>query len=532
MARSPLRRLRWLRAALALVVFVPAALAFLDAGRLLPAWAAPLVAGAQLVPAVLRLPALGAAVAVAAILVATLVGGRVYCSTLCPLGTFQDLLVRLGDRLHRRGRYRFRHLPPRLGLHLAVAGAAAAAAALGAVAALELVEPWSAFGRMLAALLRPPIVGAVNALGRLLAVRHVYALEPLPAPAGSGGAVVVALATLAVLVALSLRRGRRFCNLLCPAGAALRLASRRPALRISLDDARCDVCGVCEKACKAGCIDAAHRRVDTDACVACFVCLDACPKGGVRYGRARASDALAAPAADGQGGTCAGVDEGRRALLQAAALAPAAALLAPAAARGALPGGDDPRDRRAPVTPPGSGDRRHFTAHCTACQLCVAACPTQVLRPSLLAYGPAGLLQPRLVYDAASCVFDCDRCGEVCPTGAIRPLPLAEKQRVQLGRARFVKADCVVETKKKACGACAEHCPTKAITMVPYPGGEPGLRIPEVNEDACIGCGACEHPCPVQPRKAIWVEARSPHGVARPLQRGKIEAPAAEEFPF
>jgi ferredoxin len=193
----------------------------------------------------------------------------------------------------------------------------------------------------------------------------------------------------------------------------------------------------------------------------------------------------------------------------------------------------DPRDARAPITPPGSLDRRRFSSRCTACHLCVASCPTQVLRPSLLEYGLSGLLQPRLVYDGGACVYDCDLCGQVCPAGAILPLPLPEKRLVQVGRARFVKADCVVETRKKVCGACAEHCPTKAIAMVPY-AGEPQLRIPELNEEACIGCGACEHPCPVQPRKAIWVEARSPHGRAKKIEPKPIEKPPAgdEGFPF
>lgn len=531
-----MRRLRSVRAAVALAVLVPAALMFLDAGRLLPAAVAPLVAGWQLVPALLRLPALGALLTVAGVLAATLVGGRVYCSTLCPLGTFQDVLIRIGDRRHRRGRYRFRHLPSRLGLHLAVAGAAGLAAALGATAALGLLEPYSLFGRMLSALARPAAIAGANGLSRLLARAHVYAVEPIPAPASAWGAVAVALASLAVVAALSLRRGRRFCNLLCPAGAVLRLASRRTALRVSLDEARCDGCGICEKACKAGCIDSASRTVEFDACVGCFVCLDVCPKGGVRYGPARGRPAGVEGGADAEP-IAVPAGGGRRALLRAAALAPAAVLLAPVAARAVAagaPGADlDPRDARAPITPPGSGDVLHFTDHCTACHLCVVACPTQVLRPSLLAYGAAGVLQPRMAYDAGACVFDCHRCGEVCPTGALHPLPLPVKRLVQVGRARFVKSDCVVETKKKACGACAEHCPTKAIAMVPYPGGDPGLRIPEVNEDACIGCGACEHPCPVEPRKAIWVEARSPHATARPLRREQLEAPASGgDFPF
>jgi ferredoxin len=526
--RKPVRHLRRLRAAVAIAVLVPAALMFLDFGRVLPAPLAPLAARIQLLPAILRLPAAGAIATLAAVILATLLFGRVYCSTVCPLGTLQDLFIRLGDCFHRRGRFRFRALPPRRGWHLGIGAATIALAAAGSLVVLDLLEPYSAFGRILSAALRPPLAAGLNAVARALAAAHVYAFAPVVPPGSALGALAVALGSLAALAALALWRGRLFCNLLCPAGAVLRAVSWRTALRISLDEDACNGCGVCEKVCKAGCIDAARRRVAFDACVGCFDCLDVCPRGGVRLGLARRSGPAAAEA-----GTPAPADPARRALLRAAALAPAVLLAPAAAAVASVAASSDPRDARAPITPPGSLARFHFTDHCTACHLCVAACPTQVLRPALLAYGAAGLLQPRLVYDAGACVYDCRRCAEVCPAGAIEELPLAEKRLVQVGRARFVKADCVVETRKKACGACAEHCPTKAIEMVPYPGGEPGLRIPEVKEEACIGCGACEHPCPVQPRKAIWVEARELHGVAKKLEKKALEAPAANaEFPF
>jgi NAD-dependent dihydropyrimidine dehydrogenase PreA subunit len=117
-----------------------------------------------------------------------------------------------------------------------------------------------------------------------------------------------------------------------------------------------------------------------------------------------------------------------------------------------------------------------------------------------------------MVYDAGACVYDCNACGQVCPTFAIMPLPLEEKRLTQIGKARFVKDDCVISTRRTMCGACTEHCPTGAVHMVPF---EAGLTIPVVDDDLCIGCGACEHPCPAEPRKAIFVEACSPHGRAK-----------------
>jgi len=173
----------------------------------------------------------------------------------------------------------------------------------------------------------------------------------------------------------------------------------------------------------------------------------------------------------------------------------------------------------------------HFSSHCTACHVCVSACPTQVLSPSFLEYGIAGIFQPKMNYTASYCNFDCVLCGQVCPTGAILPLDSALKKQVQIGKVRFVKDDCIVVTKKKDCGACSEHCPTKAVKMVPY---EQKLVVPEVNDEICVGCGACEHACPVQPRKAIYVKSNPVHGTAKKPKVEKMEQSfdSKQDFPF
>jgi ferredoxin len=134
-------------------------------------------------------------------------------------------------------------------------------------------------------------------------------------------------------------------------------------------------------------------------------------------------------------------------------------------------------------------------------------------------------------YDASYCNFDCVLCSQVCPTGAILPLDVSLKKEVQIGRAQFIKDDCIVVSKKKDCGACSEHCPTKAVTMVPY---EKKLMVPEVNNEVCVGCGACEHACPVLPNKAIYVSANQIHQKAKKPQSKKAESSfdSSQEFPF
>ncbi|MGB6120513.1 MAG: 4Fe-4S dicluster domain-containing protein, partial [Bacteroidota bacterium] len=160
-----------------------------------------------------------------------------------------------------------------------------------------------------------------------------------------------------------------------------------------------------------------------------------------------------------------------------------------------------------------------------------SVCPTQVLRPAFLDYGVAGLFQPEMDYWTAYCTYDCVVCTTICPTGAIMPLTTDEKKRVQLGKAQFVKDDCIVVDKKTDCTACSEHCPTKAVKAVPY--GD-NLRLPELNNDICIGCGACEKACPTKPRKAIYVESNSVHQEAKLPEIEELELKEEEltEFPF
>ena len=189
------------------------------------------------------------------------------------------------------------------------------------------------------------------------------------------------------------------------------------------------------------------------------------------------------------------------------------------------------RAKTKPVVPPGGGSREQFSELCTACHLCVASCPTQVIQPALAEYGWAGVFQPHMNYAVNYCTFDCVSCGEVCPTGALLPLTVDAKHVLQLGKTVFVKEDCIVETKKKDCGACAEHCPTKAVKMIPYEGK---LFIPEVNNEYCVGCGACEHACPTEPRRAIYVDAHAIHQTAkvRTTERSVPLQATPEEFPF
>jgi len=161
--------------------------------------------------------------------------------------------------------------------------------------------------------------------------------------------------------------------------------------------------------------------------------------------------------------------------------------------------------RSLPVKPAGSLSLRHFQQFCTSCQLCVSACPQQVLRPS----GElTTLMQPEMQFDKGYCLTGCTRCADVCPTGAILPIGKEEKTAIQTGHAVWIRENCVVETDGVSCGNCARHCPSGAILMVD--NGKGGL-IPAVDTEKCIGCGHCEYVCPARPFAAIYVEGHETH---------------------
>ena len=166
-------------------------------------------------------------------------------------------------------------------------------------------------------------------------------------------------------------------------------------------------------------------------------------------------------------------------------------------------------ERQTPLTPPGSLSARNFQQHCTGCQLCVSECPNDVLRPST---DLMHLMQPVMSYERGHCRPECTRCSEVCPAGAIRPIDREEKSSIQIGHAQWVKDFCIPIKDGVECGNCARHCPVGAIEMVALnEDDEESPWVPAVNENACIGCGACEYVCPARPYSAIVVEGHEVH---------------------
>jgi len=540
--------LKKIRVAAALAFLALTTLLFVDFDRVGETSVATAVLYPQFVPSLLNFTQTLAwtATGFLAVLALTLLFGRVYCSMICPLGTLQDIVIRIADKLRKPRKIKFRYQKPHDVLRYGLLALAAALFLSGSTLALSLLDPFSNFGRIAGDLLRPLYVAAHNGSGQLLEYFGAHGPFPLHWKAPPLVALIFPTLFLVGLIWLSAARGRLFCNTLCPVGTLLGLVSRFALFKIRIPKDACILCAQCSIHCKAGCIRLKTKEVDFSRCVACFNCITVCEAHGIGYARPAPVKFYPAPPAAvprlelsnhpsaSRPPSLSKEGKTRRALLRGAAVT----LVGFTGLSGSSGGEAKPYNRIPttvanrrtwPVAPPGARDIARFNDLCTACHLCVSACAYGVLQPALLDYGLSGLLQPHLDYASGYCSYECNRCGQICPTGAIRPLDLAAKQTVQLGVAHFVRDNCIVHTDHTACGACDEYCPTKAVHMVPY---QDGLTIPEVREALCIGCGACENACPARPHRAIYINGHPIHQVAQRPASKPLEREAQGEFPF
>ena len=316
---------------------------------------------------------------------------------------------------------------------------------------------------------------------------------------------LIALLTFVVLIILAWKNGRTYCNTICPVGSVLGFLSKFALFRVTIDADKCKSCSLCTRQCKAACIDYKNHQIDYSRCVACMDCIDTCKHDAIRLqSRLKKPQTAAQP-----------TDNNRRSFLTATAMLATTATLKAQEKKvdGGLAVIEDKKvpDRQTPILPAGALSARHFAQHCTACQLCVSVCPNEVLRPST---SLLKLMQPEMSYERGYCRPECTKCADVCPAGAIRPITVADKSATQIGHAVWVKKNCVPLTDGVECGNCARHCPTGAILMVASDPADPeSPKIPVVNEERCIGCGACEYLCPARPFSAIYVEGYAEHHV-------------------
>ncbi len=449
---------------------------------------------------------LAAFIPAAVVLALAPVLGRAFCGWVCPMGTTLDQTDRRVGAGQPRDLARFRFV--KYGVLAFMLGGAVLGVSFVFVAA-----PLPLITRFYGLLIHPVL--AFFADGALLLLRPLArwldwnALLFASVGTPHFAAQVFILAFFASVFAAARLSPRLWCRYVCPSGALLALFSWKPLVRRRVVTSECTKCGGCHERCPMGAIDGADSTITNHReCILCRTCQAACPQGAIAF---IGDSGKAVPAA-------AGFSAPRRRFV-AAALAGAGTaavgltgLMSPlgkaAAGRVAAPG---------LVRPPGAVPERDFLARCVRCGECMAACPYNALQPIWAEAGFLALFSPALTPRRGYCDPNCTRCGDVCPTDAIRALPAAERLWAKTGTAVIVREKCLAWEFQEKCMVCDEVCPYDAVQFHEEPGNP--APVPRVIENKCSGCGYCEHSCPVQNRAAIVV---TPMGEVR-MHEGSYE---------
>ena len=265
------------------------------------------------------------------------------------------------------------------------------------------------------------------------------------------------------IILLTAFKKRFFCTNICPVGVVLGLLSRKAVNKIYIDEKSCVSCGQCSVKCPSSCIDFKNKKVDNETCVKCLNCLTVCPKKSLHFGIKKVAHVPFSMTR-------------RQLIIGGAALA----IFGAAAKNGIEFSKSVAAKAKRVLLPAGAGNAGDFANKCLNCNLCVQNCPMKIIKKADADYSTV-----HLDYGDSFCDYSCHKCSEVCPSGAIRKITLAEKQETQLGVAVLDENVCI------KCGLCVHACPRKIISK------EDGA-CPDIGADKCIGCGACQAACPVK----------------------------------
>jgi polyferredoxin len=403
-------------------------------------------------------------------ILATFAFGRVWCGWVCPLGAILDLF---GPKGSRKMRPWWRQV--KYGI-------------------LFVILLMAGFGS-LAFMFFDPITILVRGVADPIAVvqsvieQHAFGIV-------WRSVTLISVVPLVAILLLNRMEKRFWCRYLCPLGAIVALGSKVSWIRRRVDKEKCVTCGDCVKVCPMGAINPGTIDNDPAECVMCMDCPVPCPKTAISFPQ------QPTPRWNHE------FDPGRRELVGSVAASAAGLVLF----NTSLARAESPDLLR----PPGVAPREdRFLTQCIRCGQCVQACPGHVLHPAWLGMSWGSFWTPALVPTQGGCQTDCNRCGQVCPSGAIPNLSLEEKKQQVMGIAVVDEILCI------NCMVCEKACPTQAIGRVEIrkPDAKRTRKpLPVVTQEKCNGCGQCEFVCPAPPSIKVWTLAGAPKG-GKMLQR-------------
>jgi polyferredoxin len=441
----------------------------------------------------------------AAVLIATILLGRVFCSFLCPMGTIHHVVGTVKPALKSTRMVRVNRKTDSQRIKYFVVLLVLAGCLLGLNLA-GLMDPIALLFRSIALAALPAIGTGLRGIFDTLAISDIkmlsmlsYAGEVLVSPvfgyshqAYQTGWIMGSI--FLVILFLNRIRPRFWCRTLCPLGALLGIFARFSILKLVKYPEKCTNCNLCVKHCQGAASPKPGEDWETAECLACFNCHNVCPEDALAFKFNWDLKLNRAP------------DIGKRALL--GGLLAGVSLPFLGRLDGRLDKVSDPRL----IRPPGSLPEEGFLELCQRCGLCMKVCPTNVINPTLSEAGMAGFWTPHLIMTQGYCEYTCTLCGSVCPTGAISDITVKDKisQPIKIGSAYLDRGRCLPWSGNVPCIVCQEVCPTspKAIylkedVVTPSAGKTISVQLPYVNLQTCIGCGICENKCPVRGMPAI-----------------------------